>query len=186
MVGPSSLTRHLTASLEIDDQNALAHQLLGCVNVFRKQYDLAVAELERAIALNPNDASSYHWLGFIQLWSGRVDQAIKTLNMALNLDFNARLPTLQHLGAAYYLKGRYTDAITALEQGILRDPDYVGYHIVLAAAYAQTGRTADAAREAEIVRRLDPFFEAGSFGSAFNNPQDRDKLVKGLIKAGLK
>jgi adenylate cyclase len=173
-------------SLEIDDQNASAHQLLGCVNVFRKQYDLAVAELERAIALNPNDASSYHWLGFIQLWSGQVDQAIETLNTALTLDFSARLPTLQHLGAAYYLKGRYTDAIKALEQGILRDPDYVGYHIVLAAAYAQTGRAADAAREAEIVRRLNPFFEAGTFGSAFNNPQDRDKLVKGLIKAGLK
>ena len=173
-------------SLEIDAENASAHQLLGCVNVFRKQYDLAVAELERAIALNPNDATSYHWLGFIQLWSGRVDQAIKTLNMALNLDFNARLPTLQHLGAAYYLKGRYADAVTALERGILRDPDYAGYHIVLAAAYAQIGRAADAAREAEIVRRLYPFFEAGTFGSAFNNPQDRDKLVKGLIKAGLK
>jgi adenylate cyclase len=173
-------------SLDIDDQNASAHQLLGCVNVFRKQYDLAVAELERAIALNPNDASSYHWLGFIQLWSGQVDQAIETLNTALTLDFSARLPTLQHLGAAYYLKGRYTDAIKALEQGILRDPDYVGYHIVLAAAYAQIGRAADAAREAEIVRRLNPFFEAGTFGSAFNNPQDRDKLVKGLIKAGLK
>jgi adenylate cyclase len=173
-------------SLEIDDQNSSAHQLLGCVNVFRKQYDLAFAELERAIALNPNDAASYHWLGFIQLWSGRVDQAIETLNLALNLDFSARLPTLQHLGTAYYLKGRYSEAIKALERGILRDPDYAGYHIVLAAAYAQTGRAAEAAREAETVRRLDPFFEAAAFGSAFSNPQDRSQLVDGLVKAGLK
>jgi Tfp pilus assembly protein PilF len=172
--------------LEIDDENASAHQLLGCVNVFRKQYDVAVAELERSIVLNPNDANSYHWLGFIQLWSGRVDQAIETLNMALNLDFSARLPTLQHLATAYYLKGRYADAIRLLEQGILRDPDYAGYHIVLAALYAQTGRTSDAGREAKIVRRLDPFFEAAAYGSGFSNPQDRAKLVDGLIKAGLK
>ncbi len=173
-------------TLEIDDENASAHQLLGCVNVFRKRYDVANAELERAIALNPNDASSYHWLGFIQLWSGRIDQAIETLNMALNLDFSARLPTLQHLGTAYYLKGRYAEAIKALEQGILRDPDYVGYHIVLAATFAQTGRAADARREAEIILRLNPFFEAAAYGSAFSNPQDRGKLVEGLIKAGLK
>ena len=173
-------------SLEIDDENASAHQLLGCVNVFRKQYDVAVAELDRAIALNPNDANSYHWLGFIQLWSGRVDQAIETLQTALNLDFSARLPTLQHLGTAYYLKGRYADGIRVLKQGILRDPDYAGYHIVLAAVYAQAGRAADAAREAKIVRRLDPFFKAAAYGSGFSNPQDRGKLVEGLIKAGLK
>jgi len=173
-------------SLEIDDQNASAHQLLGCVNGFRRQYDLAVAELERAIALNPNDASSYHWLGWILLWSGRVDRAIEMLETALNLDFSARLPTLGHLGTAYYLKGRYTDAIRVLEQGSLRDPDYAGYHIVLAAVYAQTGRTADAARQAEIVLRLDPFFKAAAYGSGFSNPQDRSQLIDGLIKAGLK
>ena len=72
------------------------------------------------------------------------------------------------------------------QRGILRDPDYAGYHIVLAAAYAQTGRAAEAAREAETVRRLDPFFEAAAFGSAFSNPQDRSQLVDGLVKAGLK
>jgi adenylate cyclase len=173
-------------SLDIDNENASAHQLLGCVNVFRKQYDVAVAELQRAIALNPNDANSYHWLGFIQLWSGQVDQAIETLNIALNLDFSARLPTLQHLGTAYYLKDRYAEAIKALERGIVRDPDYVGYHIVLAATFAQTGRAADARKEAEIILRLNPFFEAAAYGSAFSNPQDRAKLVDGLIKAGLK
>ena len=46
-------------------------------------------------------------------------------------------------------------------------------------------QAADAARQAEIVRRLDPFFEASAYGSGFSNPQDRAKLVEGLIKAGL-
>jgi hypothetical protein len=62
----------------------------------------------------------------------------------------------------------------------------LGSHLVLAAAYAQAGRTEDAAREAEEIRRLDPFFKVDDFGTAFRNRSDRDKIVAGLHKAGLK
>ena len=87
---------------------------------------------------------------------------------------------------AYYLKGRYQDAQSALERGVIQKPNFVGYHIALAATFAQLGRHADAKRSAEKVLRLNPFFEVGNWGTAFRNPADRDKIIEGLRKAGLK
>ncbi len=89
------------------------------------------------------------------------------------------------LGIGYYLKGQYDKAINMLEEGVSRKPGWVGSHIILAAAYAQSGRSEDAEREAQVVLRLEPFFEIGNYGSVFRNQEDRAKIVEGLRKAGL-
>ena len=56
---------------------------------------------------------------------------------------------------------------------------------MLAAAYAQVGRSADAARVAENIRQTDPTFDAATFGNKFLNPKDLEHLREGLRKAGL-
>jgi hypothetical protein len=55
----------------------------------------------------------------------------------------------------------------------------------LAAAYAQAGRQADAARQAETVRGLSPRFNNTEFGSLLRRPELRAKLTGALEKAGL-
>ena len=90
------------------------------------------------------------------------------------------------LGIGYYLKGQYAKAIRVLEEGVSRHREWVGNHIILAAAYAQSDRPADAEREASEVLRLDPFFEVENYGTVFRNPADRDKIAQGLAKAGLR
>ena len=90
------------------------------------------------------------------------------------------------LGIGYYLKGHYDKAIKVLEEGVSRKTDWVGNRIILAAAYAQSARLEDAKREAQEVLRLEPFFEIKNYGTVFRNQADRDKIVQGLRKAGLK
>jgi tetratricopeptide (TPR) repeat protein len=90
------------------------------------------------------------------------------------------------LGLAYYLKGRYDESIRTSERGVGRERDNVWIYVVLAAAYAQSGRSENAARAAATVLRLHPFFEVDSFGTAFRNPTDRASIAEGLHKAGLK
>ncbi len=89
------------------------------------------------------------------------------------------------LGLAYYLNWQYDDAITTLERGLSRYSDSVFIHIPLAAAYAQAGRLEEAKRIAATVRRLHPFFEVDSYGTAFINPEHRARIYDGLRKAGL-
>jgi len=90
------------------------------------------------------------------------------------------------LGLAYYLRGRYEDAVTVVRRGISRHKDFVGHYITLAAAYARMGRIDDAESAARKVLKLHPFFEVNDYGSAFSNPSDREKIADGLRKAGLK
>ncbi len=173
-------------AMRFDESNASAHSLAGSVYSFRGQYNLAINELQQAININPNDADSYSTIGWILLWSGKVDEAILNLEKSLRLDSSSERNAPWHLGMAYYLKGRYQDAQAALERGVIQRPNFVGYHIGLAATFAQLGHHADAKRSAEKVLQLNPFFEVGNWGTAFRNPADRDKIIEGLRKAGLK
>ena len=174
-------------ALELDDAMASAYNLLGSAHIFQAQYELAINELHRAIKLNPNNSESHALLGWVLLWSGQTDEAIQALEKTIRLDVRSKqVVFLFHLGLAYYLKGQYQKAMAVLEEALVQDPDYIGYHIALAATYAQLGRTADAQREAANTLQRNPFFEVGSYGTAFRNPADREKIRAGLRKAGLK
>jgi adenylate cyclase len=172
-------------ALSLDESNASAHRLAGHVYTFRAQYNLAINEIQQAININPNDADSYRNIGWVLLWSGKIDEAIRNLEKSLRLDSSSVGNPLLHLGMAYYLKGRYQDAQSALERGVIQQPNFVGYHIALAATFAQLGRHADAKRSAEKVLQLNPFFEVENWGTAFRNQPDRAKIIEGLRKAGL-
>ena len=129
---------------------------------FRGRYDLEINKLDRAIELNPNDAHSLRILGQGMLWSGRVDDAIYSLETAVRFDPSMPPGEFMFLGIGYYLKGQYDQAIKVLEEGVSRKTDWAGNHIILAAAYAQAGRLDDSEREARVVLQLDPFFEIDS------------------------
>jgi TolB-like protein/class 3 adenylate cyclase len=177
------LARKATA---LDDASIEGHRLLARVLLMRRNHDLAVLELERAISLNPNDANSYADQGLIFVYSNRIDAAIRSLEVALRIDPNMTPEALMHLGMAYYLKGQYTNALPWLERGIARNPDNVFIHIVLAATFAQLRRETDAARSAASVLRLDPFFRTERYGSLFSDSASAAHIVDGLHKAGLK
>ena len=172
-------------AIELDESNATAHSLVSSIYTFQNRHDLAIKEARRAIEINPNDAVSYHELGWALLWSGRIDEAIEALKVSLRLDRSSPRNTWYHLGMAYYLKEDFDKALEVLEQGVIQRPDFAGYHVALAATYARLGRDADAAREAHAVRQLDPFFSVQSFGTGFRQPAHRQAITAGLLAAGL-
>jgi adenylate cyclase len=172
-------------ALSIGEPDAITHALLGSGYLRLGKYDLAINELQRAIELNPNDALSHLRLGTVMLYAGRTDEAIQLLQTGLRFDPYSRLDHYWHLGLAHYLKGKYGDAISTLEQVLGHDPNSAWGHIALAAAYAQAGRGEDAKRSAELAKKLHPFFDVESSFTLFRNPADRDKFHEGLRKAGL-
>jgi adenylate cyclase len=173
-------------ALALEEANASTHRLLGVVYLRWTQYDLAASELRRAIELNPNDAISYGALGSVMLYSGSTEEAIRSTETEMRFNPHLAPGDVMELGLAYYLKGRYEDAIRTLERGAAQKPDFPGYYIGLAAAYAQSARSDEAKQAATKVLRLSPFFETDSYGTAFRNPADRAALIDGLRKAGLK
>ena len=173
-------------ALAIDDPgaNARAHAILGNIYTFTGNYDAALAEADRAIELNGSDALAHSLRGGILLWLGKIDESIAASEAARR--FDPRLPAegMFNLALAYYLAGRYRDAAqagAALEAGART----VFLRAVHVAALAQLGELEAARREADEVRRLDPFFDVKLFGTRLVNPAHREKAQAGLRKAGL-
>ena len=162
-----------------------AHIILGRIHIFYHQYDEAKAEIDRAIAINPNDANGLAGRGNILMWSGQTDAAIEALELAQRIDPELNAIDRFALSLAYYLKGRYDAAIEQAELNLRKTAGANFSRIVLAAAYAQHNRAEDAARVVTTIHRIDPTFDPQEFGTKFLNSVDLEHLRDGLRKAGL-
>ncbi|HEX5509407.1 MAG TPA: winged helix-turn-helix domain-containing protein, partial [Pseudolabrys sp.] len=172
-------------ALSVDDSNVRAHVVLGRIHIFYHRYAQAETEIDRALAINPSDASGIAGHGNILMWSGQTDAAIAELERAQRIDPELNPMDRFALSLAYYLKGRYDSAIEQGELNLSRTAGANFSRIVLAAAYAEQNRTDDTARMVTMIRRLDPTFDPGEFGTKFLNAVDLERLRDGLRKAGL-
>jgi adenylate cyclase len=172
-------------ALRLDPANQLGHLLLALVHTYRQNHELALAELDQAAKANPNHAGNHAERGWVLLIAGRSADAITALEEAMRFDPTPTPNTFSNLAIAYHLQDRYDDAVTTAQSGVGRYPHHISLYIVLAAAYAEAGQLDAAARAAEELRRLHPFFEAESFGDYFRNQADRKRFRASLRKAGL-
>jgi adenylate cyclase len=173
-------------ALALDPTTTSAYRLLSNVNMYRRRYDLALGQIDRALEINPSDAESYFQRGNILVWAGRAAEAMPWLEGALRFD-RAHALTSQDLSIAHYFLGRYGEAVEAGDRALARSPGrsiQTETHPFLAAAYAQMGRDQDAEGERVIVTHLSPFFDPRRFAAQFGTQEARDHILAGLKKAG--
>ena len=78
---PQTLERALALAQQavaLDDSLPAAHSLLSLVYAQKQQSDQALAEGERAIALDPNNADSYAWQAEVLNVAGRPEEALRS------------------------------------------------------------------------------------------------------------
>jgi len=175
-------------ALVLDPATTRAYRVLSLINVFRKRYDLALAQIDRALEFNPSDADNYAYRGVILTWAGRAAEALPWLEGALRFD-RANGFAAARLCAAYYLLRRYVEAVDACDRGLSRDLGHSTQmitHPVLAAVYAELNRQPDAERERAIVARIWPFFDAQMFAAQFGTEGAQNHMLEGLKKAGFR
>jgi TolB-like protein/DNA-binding winged helix-turn-helix (wHTH) protein/predicted Zn-dependent protease len=120
-----------------DTSLAAAHGLLGLVYAQKKQFDQALAEMEQAVALNPNGADVYTWQAEVLNFAGRPEQALWSVEQAMRLNPHYPPFYLINLGIAYYLLGRYSDAISTLKSLLARNPNWLSAYPLLSLSYAR-------------------------------------------------
>ena len=120
--------------------------------------DLAKAEIhyEKALDLNPQDASYYAALGHTLRRDNdqKADAAIGYLQKALQLDPSDSL-SKQDLALCYEKKGKYSEAESLLVDVLQEQPDLVAAHRVLARVYYRQGKKELGDRESAVVSKLD-------------------------------
>jgi len=79
------------------------------------QYDRAIEDFNKAIALDPNYAKAYTNRGIAYADKGQHDRAIEDYNKAIALDPNYA-EAYTNRGVAYYLKGNMGRAISDFQK----------------------------------------------------------------------
>ena len=140
-------------ALTLDDASSDAHAALGMVKqLYRFDTPGAIAEFERAIQLNPNDATAHHWLAnhsFAVL--GQVDREIAGMKRALELD-PLSLIINTNLSQGYVYARRWDDAIAQARKTLDMDGTFYPAHDLLGMALELKGQTVEA--DAEFRRAI--------------------------------
>lgn len=175
-------------ALTIDDPgtNARAHAMLARNYMLRGNQQLALAESERATALNPSDPFIAEIHAQSLLWQGRSHEAVTLMENAIRLDpAGRRSPVRQVILIAYFTAERYDEGLVACDRGLADFPDLPMLHAMRAAILVQKGRVEEARQSAATLQRLRPNFPIRELGSRFVAPANSERLQTALRKAGL-
>jgi adenylate cyclase len=171
----------------MDDTLDYARALLSAVYLVKRQHEKAVAEAERAVALNPNGALMYNTLAGVVGCSGRWEESIIYGKKSIRLNPFPPLTSFHWLGRAYFMTGQYDEAILTFKKLLDVNPNYLPAHAFLAASYSSLGRETEAAAAAKEVLRINPKFSLESYAKTlpYKNKADIERYVAALRKAGL-
>jgi serine/threonine-protein kinase len=150
-------------ALSLDDDSSDAHAALAMVKqLFYFDSPGAIAEFERAIKLNPNNATAHHWLANHSLSAtGQVEREVTEMKRALELDPLSMIIN-SNLGQAYIYSGRLDDAIAQLRRTVAMDGSFYFAHYMLGQALELKGQLPGAMVEYQQAIKLndDPFAKA--------------------------
>jgi adenylate cyclase len=110
-LNPAALDRALElaeTAVHLDPLLPQARAQLGFVLVYKGQHDAALAEFERAFALNPNFID--HRYAQALMYAGEPARAIEVLELNIRLDPFQPSP-FQLMGLAHYMLKRYGEAV---------------------------------------------------------------------------
>jgi TolB-like protein/class 3 adenylate cyclase/Flp pilus assembly protein TadD len=171
-------------AVELDQSSARAHFALGYVYLFRKEHDLAMAEIERAIALNPNDAGMRDAAATLNIYGGNPGTAIEQITEAMRLNPYHPDRYWHLLGWASFHAGKYEEGLEAMKRIV--NPGAAD-HRVMAALNARLGRPVEAANHTREVLIHEPDFAISHFrrNLPYRNESDAQDYAEALALAGL-
>jgi TolB-like protein/Flp pilus assembly protein TadD len=156
----------------------------------------ALAEIDRAIALDRNDPDNYISKSWILIFAGRPEEAEESARLAMRINPHFSPDYLHALGRALFYQERYEEAAEIFERVASRQPERKETYMRLAAAYGHLGRLEEAkaavAKYNEIVakRSYTPLTvqEVGLWFEAtelFEDSAYPEPMFEGLRKAGV-
>ena len=115
---------------------------------FEWNWNAAEADYKRAIELNPNNATAYHWYALQLAQLGRIDEALQEIIAAQKHD--PLSPIIRAARARILLVGRrFRDAVVQCQKALDLEANFAPAYSVLAQAYAFQQRYPEAIEAAK-------------------------------------
>jgi TolB-like protein/Tfp pilus assembly protein PilF len=142
-------------ALQLDPDLAEGHIALGKILSF-DDIDLpgSAREFQRAIELQPNNATAHHWYGNGPLAAlGKFDEAIAEGKKSIELDPLSPVINVDY-GQNFYYARRFDEAIVQLRKAVELDPGFFYTHYNLGIALQAKGDLSGAIAEYEKAAQL--------------------------------
>jgi adenylate cyclase len=176
------------ASVRLDPRSSFAFSILSYMHAMEGNYDAAQSAANRAVKLNPYDMGARGVLGISHLVIGEHRQAIELFSTAVqrgNSDPRYKWAALNAF--SHYLLGQYDASLSWAREALYLNPNHLQVLAVRAAALAQSGRSEETAKAAEVLLTSFPGLtvERHLRNFRWKNPADIAHYREGLLKAGI-
>jgi tetratricopeptide (TPR) repeat protein len=146
---------YLTKSIELNAKFTLAYTMRA--NVYARSGDTsaALADISKALALDPNSAEVYCSRGFMHFYASRFTDAHRDFEKALSINPNCT-GAYYGRGAAYTIEGKYAEAIAAFNNVLELDPQNASGYCGRGRAEILLGKLGEAKKDLLKVVELEP------------------------------
>src|SRR5438874_1476577 len=170
-------------ALELDPTLAEPHSTLGLILYYAFDFSQSKKEFERAIALDPNDATAHQWFGNGPLIvTGEFERAIAEGKRAVELD-PLSLVVNTDLAVGYTMARRYPEAIEQFNNILAMDPRFYYARWSFGLALQCNGQLPEAIVQYKKAAELtdDPFVLAW-LAQGYAQAGQRDEALKLLTQ----
>jgi adenylate cyclase len=172
----------------LDSDDPLVLTVLSAAYAVAGKFELGLAAIERAVALDPNSAWAWLRSGWANNYVGNPDKAVEHFRRSMRLSpldpmhFNA----LVGIGAAHFATGQYNEAARWLEQALREKPSATWVYRILTATYGNAGQLAEARRTAARFLEAFPGMTVSkAIAATPGDPGFLSRYAQGLRDAGL-
>ena len=139
--------RHVRRAVEVDPFSPVVATVTGIGLALLKQFDDAIAVIERAIAANPEAFATRYAVAWVLAWAKRFDDALLATEHAMEM-FGRHAWLLQTLPGIYLGLGDRRKAEAVVDELTIRAVTSQVPHFSRAIALSYLGRTAEAIEQA--------------------------------------
>jgi tetratricopeptide (TPR) repeat protein len=183
-VSESLARASLQRAMLLDSTLSEAHVSRGLIlELYEWDWRGAEEAFQRAVSLDPLNASAHYELGWLQLRTGRTRQALGNLRRARSVDSGSIL-TLFGMGVGQYYSGDYGAASTSFQQLMRQAPGHYLAWAFLLMSYLEGGQFVDAT--SMLNRLADPsaFYRSDLGAYYFAASGVRQSAMEVLREAG--
>jgi len=179
---------HAKAAVAADENEPWGHAMLGVTLFWRdRDFKRSLDEIRLAVMLNPSNAHFRLFLGATLAYMGKGDEALEEMDIAMRLNPLYPAVYLVHQSRAFFVAGKYDEALPQLERAAVAMPTHANALALLAACYAVLGRIDSAATVISEIKLASPEFTLKYVRRTlpFADTADLDHFCSLLREAGL-
>jgi adenylate cyclase len=176
------------SSVRLDPRSSFAFSVLAYIHAMQGNHEAALDAARKAIEQNPYDMGARGVLGICHLVIGEHRQAIELFSEAAQRgNSDPRYQWAVMNAFSHYLLGQYDAALSWAREALYVNPNHLQVLGLRAAAFAQLGREAEAAKASEVLQNSFPGLtvERHLRNFRWKIPADIAHYRDGLLKAGV-